>query len=269
MQYLESQTVAVGLVKKKKRKKFIFFVFLMGLSLTLTHYYSDRIFNQWLGFSWLQIESLEITCDWPLTSDQVLKWLPPLKGKNILSASSPKLAALLEEKPWVKSVTIKKTFPPGIKISIETKQPFALEKSDENLFSGFYFVDDKGDKIARAETSLLKGRDFPIISWKSKVSHYEWNRKQVVEILSRLRERFSKEAKSSFEVSEVRFGLYPEMSVFLTLPRTELVLDALTWEAQFEKLLFLLQHPAQNGTPPKKIFWLSSKKAVVSYQDSQ
>ena len=206
--------------------------------------------------SWLRVEEMQIETEWPLTSDKIRTWIPSAIGKNILLVSGSSLIRLLESKPWVEEVTVKKEFPSRLFINVKTKIPKALAIMRGKL----HFIDDKGRWIDVAEASILKGLDLPTISWQKEEDWSTWKLQDVLPVLASLQTELGK----SREVSQVVLGHFPGLKIFLSSPHIEVLMTFDQWENQMKRLLSILENPPSDTIPIRRINLTLPKKAVVS-----
>src|SRR5947209_1740139 len=50
--------------------------------------------------TFLQVEEVKITSEWPLTQSTIRSWLPKLEGRNILFVQPTRLIEALKARPW-------------------------------------------------------------------------------------------------------------------------------------------------------------------------
>ncbi len=204
--------------------------------------------------AWLHVEEVKIASEWPLTSAAVRAWLPQLEGTNILFVKPNELITLLESKPWVESVTLKKEYPNRILIDVATKRAVALlvQKGQP------WFLDTRGKTIEKAVPSLIRALDLPVVSMVDKETR--WDLAEMLRVL----ERVSKALEPGHRLSEMSLGLFPVFRVFLAPSKIEVILSQENWETQLPRLVLLLNNPPAQIPPPQRINLLFSRKALVS-----
>lgn len=204
---------------------------------------------------WLRVKEIDVAVEWPLNPAGVKSWIPELQGKSILLINGTRVLSSLEQRPWVKSVSLKKNFPDRLQIQIETKKPLALAMDRGQLL----FLDHEGSTIDRVTPAFLKSYDLPVISWERDMNAFSWKRREVVAMIERLRRELV-----TRDISQIGLGAYPFFRVFLVAPKTEVLLNWETWEMQLPRLTQLLNHPPRQLGALAKIDLTSAKKAIVS-----
>jgi len=205
---------------------------------------------------WLQIEDVQVHSEWPLTTTTVRSWLPPLEGKNILSIRPAALISLLESKPWVESVTIKKEYPSRLSIEIATRRAEAVA-----IVKGLpFFIDPSGALIEHATPGLLRALDLPVISMEHDSDAQAWPMSHAMTILSHFRLLMD----PRYTMSELVLGAFPYFKMFLTQPKIEVAFSYDNWETQLPILALLLHRPPDILGQPQRISLVFPKKAIVS-----
>jgi cell division septal protein FtsQ len=202
---------------------------------------------------WFQIKEVTIGTEWPVTDEQIRKWIPPLVGKSILFINPSRIVELLEEKPWVASVILKKEFPDRVRVEVTTKRAVALLHSNDHLS----WLDTQGNVIERATPALLRSLELPIVSLDKKS---RWDPALVIRILTTISDALS----PRYKISQLAPGTFPFFRVYLNDPRTEIQFSAETWDAALPNLELLLR---SNNSPIgqlQRINLVFPKKAVVS-----
>ncbi len=206
--------------------------------------------------AFLKIQEVRITSEWPLTSGMIKIWLPPLEGKNILFVRPMRLIELLEEKPWVDSVTVKKELPSRLLIDVATKRAIAiyLEKGIP------HFLDAHGRIIEKATPQLFRTLELPVVSFDFDASPSKWALTRTMEILSVIQ----KGLEPKHHVSQLSLGSYPYFKIYLSPYRIEALFTLENWESQLPYLQEVLLHPPAALQQIRKINLVFPKKAVVS-----
>lgn len=202
---------------------------------------------------WLKLDEVKITAEWPVTAAQVRAWLPPLEGKSILLVKPRVLMDVLEAKPWVESVTIKKEYPNRLVIDVGTKRAQALYVHKSQA----HFLDTRGRLIEKATPALLATLDLPVISVESLE---KWDLASQLHVL----ERLQRALEPTHRLSEMSLGAFPYFRIFLQPTRTEVLFNLDNYESQIPKLLLLLQRPPAGIGKPTKINLIFPKKTIVS-----
>jgi hypothetical protein len=208
--------------------------------------------------TFLEVKSVKISCGWPLTVGQVRSWIPRLEGRNILLLQVNRLMDLLESRPWVNSVTIRKNYPDEMVIEIATKVPRALMPIQSQLF----YVDDFGNPIDKISAVVSRDMDLPLIRIADigKQNNNLWKLQGVIQKVRELPLRW----KNSYKVSEVVLEDYPFLKFYLTSPRVEVFLNYDRWEATVSEIPQLIQNPPTQIRQVRRINLVFPKKAIVS-----
>lgn len=202
---------------------------------------------------WFQIKEVTFGTEWPVTTDQIRSWIPPLEGKSILFINPSRIVETLENKPWVASVILKKEFPDRIRIEVTTKRAVALLHSNDHLS----WLDPQGTAIERATPALLRSLELPVITLDAKS---RWDRVLLIRILSTISESLA----PKYTISQLAPGTFPFFRVYLNDPRTEIQFSAETWEAALPNLELLLRSMNSPIGQLQRINLVFPKKAVVS-----
>ena len=207
-------------------------------------------------FRWFHIKELRIESTWPVPVEKVRLWLPTLEGKSLLLVKAQKLVSMLEHKPWVRTVTIRKIYPDNLFIKVEPKQARAITVVKGRPF----FVDAQGGLIEKVTPEMMSGFDLPVVTFHHGVDSEQWTMLRVIELIG----LFQSKMDSKYKVSQIELYSYPYFSIFLSTPQVEVELSALNWEQQLPRLSLLLSNPPGQIGQIGKISLLFSKKAVVS-----
>ena len=208
------------------------------------------------GIALLQIDEVQIHSEWPLTPATVKGWLPALEGKNILSVRPSDLIGLLERKPWVESVTIKKEYPNRLTVDVGTKRAQAV-----SIVRGqAYFVDPRGLVIERTSPGLMRALDLPVISVERESDAVRWP----IGYAMRCIELFHQKMDTHYSISQLVLGSFPYFKIYLSQPKVEVALSWENWESQLPILSLLLHSPPNQIGQPQRINLVFPKKAVVS-----
>jgi hypothetical protein len=212
--------------------------------------YFDRL-------SWFTIEEVQIHVEWPLTEGEVRGWLPALEGKNLFSLDASSLHSLLQQKPWVESVVLRKEYPNRLTLKISTKRAEAVILQNGQPF----FLGSKGEVIESVTPSHLRTLDLPVVSRDGQSAAQEWQLSAVIRII----ERFHAGMDPHYPLSQVVLGTYPYFSLFLSRPNLEVQFNYENWELQLPILALLLHRPPDVVGQPQRINLVFPKKAVVSH----
>lgn len=215
----------------------------------------ERIENYLSQVRWFHIHVVRIESSWPLSSDKIRQWLPPLEGKSLLLVKADRLVSLVEQKPWVKSVVVKKRFPDTLVLSVEPRKPKAIT----NVGMRPFLLDAEGKVIEKVTPEVMAELDLPIISRNSGLDTQQWRTPEIIEIVDRFQLKMP-----GHRISQVVLQPYPYFSVFLSKPRIEVELNALNWESAISNLSLLISNPPRGIGQIGKISLLLPKKAVVS-----
>jgi hypothetical protein len=231
--------------------------FLAFSALLGTSYVWDRLpIENWLGrLKFLEVKRVHIACGWPLTAAQVGKWLPPIEGRNIFLVQPHRLMALLEQRPWVSAVTIRKAYPDAVDIVIDTKIPRALMLQQSQIV----YVDGDGQLIDKVTPAVSRELDLPLISYE-KDQNKTWKIDQVISMANELPTHW----KNLYKVSQVELEDYPYLKVYLSQPRVEILLSFENWTKVVNEVPSLIQNPPSPVRQVRRINLVFPKKAIVS-----
>jgi cell division septal protein FtsQ len=211
--------------------------------------------------SWLKVEEVNIQAGWPLSPQTVKTWLPPLVGKNLLLIRPGVLMQLMQEKPWVENVSIKKEYPNRLAVVVETKRAQAI-----TLIKGMpHFLGSGGEIIEKATPRLLNNLDLPYLSFQTQIpeSTEQGRRKWNVSEVLKANESLKKILGEKVTISQIVLGSYPQFRMFLSKPKMEVIFSFENWKTQVPILLTLLNNPPSQITQPQRINLVFPKKAIV------
>jgi len=206
------------------------------------------------GLEFLNVKTIEIDSEWPLDTNQVKSWIAPIQNENILLVDSKQVARALQTHPWVDSVSVKKSYPNRLYISLSAKKPHALVVQKGQP----WFVDPSGELIERATPNLLKGLELPFLSVET--SSTKWN---VGEVLSEY-EKMKKLAAGKISVSQIVLGKFPYFKTYLSHPKIEVWWSYENWKNQLTNLISLIDNPPSQLGQLRRINLVFPKKAIVS-----
>lgn len=233
-------------------------LFLFACRFALIHGLPTHFHEQIARLHWFEVNQVRIQAEWPLKEEWVRAQLPKFEGRSLLTVQPNDIYVRLKEKPWVQEVSVKKEYPDGLVIHVETKKARAI-----TFLSGLpYFIDSNGKTIERVSKGNLQARDLPFISNLPTPfpGHSKWNLENVLSLHSRLKT----EGGNSIEISEIQLTTYPILKVFLSRPKIEILFSAENWNEQLSYLLTLLNSsPSQIGQI-HKINLVFPKKAIVT-----
>jgi cell division septal protein FtsQ len=90
-----------------------------------------------------QIQNISFKGNNILSDAQILEWLGPVKGENLIAIDLVELSQRLSENPWIQSASIRRDFPQGIEFKLTERVPYARIKKDE-----IYLVDSFGATLS-------------------------------------------------------------------------------------------------------------------------
>jgi cell division septal protein FtsQ len=242
----------------RRWRRWIVRTVLAMLMMALTLWVGETFhWQEWLkGLHWLRIEEVNVTSEWPVTPAMVRTWLPALEGRNLLFVQPDRLMRLLEQKPWVENVLVKKVYPTRLLIEVGTKRPQAVA-----LLRGLpYFLDADGQTIERATPPLLRALDLTIVSGEKETDFARWDSAEVIRLMERLRRALDYQ----YDISQIVLSSPPFFKVYFSRPHVEVSLSIDNWETQIPILALLLHSPPRQIGQPRKINLVFPKKAVVS-----
>ena len=86
-----------------------------------------------------QIQDVTFRGNHVLNNSQILEWLGPVVGKNLIAIDLVTLNERLSEHPWVKTASIQRIFPKGLEFKLKERVPYARVKKDQ-----IYLMDNSG-----------------------------------------------------------------------------------------------------------------------------
>ena len=90
-----------------------------------------------------QIQNVTFQGNHVLNNSQILEWLGPVIGKNLISIDLVRLNKRLSEHPWVKTVSIQRNYPQGLEFELTERVPYARIKKDQT-----YLMDNSGSILS-------------------------------------------------------------------------------------------------------------------------
>jgi len=86
-----------------------------------------------------QIQDVTFRGNHVLNNSQILEWLGPVVGKNLIAIDLVTLNKRLSEHPWVQTASIQRIFPQGLEFELKERVPYARVKKDQ-----IYLMDNSG-----------------------------------------------------------------------------------------------------------------------------
>ena len=86
-----------------------------------------------------QIQNIYFQGNNILSDTQILEWLGPVKGENLIAIDLVDLSQRLSKNPWIQSASIRRNFPQGLEFKLTERVPYARIKKDQ-----IYLVDSFG-----------------------------------------------------------------------------------------------------------------------------
>jgi cell division septal protein FtsQ len=86
-----------------------------------------------------QIQNISFQGNNILSDAQILEWLGPVKGENLIAINLVELSQRLSKNPWIQSASISRNFPQGLEFKLTERVPYARIKKDQ-----IYLVDSFG-----------------------------------------------------------------------------------------------------------------------------
>ena len=90
-----------------------------------------------------QIQNIYFQGNNILSDTQILEWLGPVKGENLIAIDLVDLSQRLSENPWIQSASIRRNFPQGLEFKLTERVPYARIKKDQ-----IYLVDSFGVSLS-------------------------------------------------------------------------------------------------------------------------
>ena len=86
-----------------------------------------------------QIQDVTFRGNHVINNSQILEWLGPVIGENLIAIDLVGLSKRLSDHPWVKTASIQRIFPRGLEFELTERVPYARVKKDE-----IYLMDNSG-----------------------------------------------------------------------------------------------------------------------------
>jgi cell division septal protein FtsQ len=102
-----------------------------------------------------QIQNIYFQGNNILSDTQILEWLGPVKGENLIAIDLVNLSQRLSKNPWIQSASIRRIFPQGLEFKLTERVPYARIKKDQ-----IYLVDSFGVTLSPEKTEY---RHLPLI----------------------------------------------------------------------------------------------------------
>ena len=102
-----------------------------------------------------QIQNIYFQGNNILSDTQILEWLGPVKGENLIAIDLVDLSQRLSKNPWIQSASIRRNFPQGLEFKLTERVPYARIKKDQ-----IYLVDSFGVSLSSEKPEY---RHLPLI----------------------------------------------------------------------------------------------------------
>ena len=151
-----------------------------------------------------QIQNISFQGNNILSDAQILEWLGPVKGENLIAIDLVDLSQRLSENPWIQSASIRRNFPQGLEFKLTERVPYARIKKDQ-----IYLVDGFGVTLSpekpeyrhlpliilqgEKENNFLKGKvlhSLKTMHYFNKLSFFENNPLDAAELIGHSRVLF-------------------------------------------------------------------------------
>lgn len=151
-----------------------------------------------------QIQNISFQGNNILSDAQILEWLGPVKGENLIAIDLVELSQRLSENPWIQSASIRRNFPQGLEFKLTERVPYARIKREQ-----IYLVDSFGVKLSpekpgykhlpliimqgEKENNFLEGKvlhSLKTMHYFNKLSYFENNPLDVAELIGHSRVLF-------------------------------------------------------------------------------
>jgi len=86
-----------------------------------------------------QIQDVTFRGNHVINNSQILEWLGPVIGENLIAIDLVGLSKRLSDHPWVKTASIQRIFPQGLEFELTERVPYARVKKDR-----IYLMDNSG-----------------------------------------------------------------------------------------------------------------------------
>ena len=86
-----------------------------------------------------QIQDVTFRGNHVINNSQILDWLGPVIGENLIAIDLVGLSKRLSDHPWVKTASIQRIFPQGLEFELTERVPYARVKKDQ-----IYLMDNSG-----------------------------------------------------------------------------------------------------------------------------
>ena len=86
-----------------------------------------------------QIQDVTFRGNHVINNSQILEWLGPVIGENLIAIDLVGLSKRLSDHPWVKTASIQRIFPQGLEFELTERVPYARVEKDQ-----IYLMDNSG-----------------------------------------------------------------------------------------------------------------------------
>ena len=181
-----------------------------------------------------QVQNISFEGNHVLNNSQIVEWLGPLKGKNLLTLDLAGLNRRLSEHPWVQTASTQRVFPHGLSFEITERVPYARIKKDQ-----IYLMDNFGVILSsekpeyqhlpliilqkKKEKGLLNGKvlhSLKIMHYFNKLSFFKNNPIETAELVGHSRVLFitrNKDLKIQMSMDDLNKGFKNFMIVLDSL----------------------------------------------------
>jgi hypothetical protein len=151
-----------------------------------------------------QIQNISFKGNNILSDEQILEWLGPVKGENLIAIDLVELSHRLSENPWIQSASIRRNFPQELQFNLTERVPYARIKKEQ-----IYLVDSFGVNLSPEkpeykhlpliimqggkENNILEGRvlrSLKTMHYFNKLSFFDNNPLDAAELLGHSRVLF-------------------------------------------------------------------------------
>jgi hypothetical protein len=151
-----------------------------------------------------QIQNISFKGNNILSDEQILEWLGPVKGENLIAIDLVELSHRLSENPWIQSASIRRNFPQELQFNLTERVPYARIKKEK-----IYLVDSFGVNLSPEkpeykhlpliimqggkENNILEGRvlrSLKTMHYFNKLSFFDNNPLDAAELLGHSRVLF-------------------------------------------------------------------------------
>jgi hypothetical protein len=148
----KGQIVSKAKVDRKRAPRLIKMIRSFADIVAKTALFLGFVYGAFCGFQFLTtspqfaIEQIEVKGNHIVSKDQLLQKAGRIMGSNIFTLNTAQLSKRLSESPWIRSVSIERCLPQGLRMTVVERVPYARIQLDK-----IYILDNFGVLLSLAE----------------------------------------------------------------------------------------------------------------------